>query len=449
MSEFVATITGIPSLSYVNARVGPGTNNGKVGKIDKGVSGLKVLAVEPDQLGKGFNGKTYQWFKLQTPLGPAWVRDDLITVQGDGGQFGYDNISTPTLAFDLKRGAPKAPAAPAAEPAKAASSSAAVLPPLPDEKPQQPAETKVPEQQKAPEAPPSPDDKAAAGSVPVATGKEYVAKRKGEPILISMAQNGSNARPGPGTASGNRVFKLPYKAQAKIIGVAKDPADKRFYWYQIEYNGQTGWVREDYQRLISGFEQFGVQAEDLYPAPTENTWWVRDYNYGDLFNSSVFEHWGWDLGGNIGEPIMCGPHGGTVIKAATCPACGSAGRSSVQAGFSVGDPRVWNDPNWNYGLGHFVIIRYDHDMLPDSTKNYLAQKGFSGAHIFTLYAHLSGFSVKAGDTLGPYDKFAKLGNSGNSSGPHLHLEIRAGTNREATWASIKNGLMTPAVLFLR
>jgi len=41
-----------------------------------------------------------------------------------------------------------------------------------------------------------------------------------------------------------------------------------------------------------------------------------------------------------------------------------------------------------------------------------------------IYAHLSATLVKAGDVVTAGQVIAKSGNSGNSSGPHLHVELR-------------------------
>jgi hypothetical protein len=102
-----ATIRGLPhnpSIIEINTRGGPSTQYDKPFKAQVGLSGLLVMDVKPDEHGTAFEGKLYQWFELEFPDSRhAWVRDDLLAIQGDGVRFGYDIIDEETFAFLLQR----------------------------------------------------------------------------------------------------------------------------------------------------------------------------------------------------------------------------------------------------------------------------------------------------------------------------------------------------------
>jgi len=65
-----------------------------------------------------------------------------------------------------------------------------------------------------------------------------------------------------------------------------------------------------------------------------------------------------------------------------------------------------NNPN----LGNFIILKHDN--------------GYQ-----TLYAHLSAYSVKAGDSISQGQEIGKIGNTGYTTGPHLHYEVFRNGNR--------------------
>lgn len=66
---------------------------------------------------------------------------------------------------------------------------------------------------------------------------------------------------------------------------------------------------------------------------------------------------------------------------------------------------AYNDGNWNYGFGNYCII--DHG---------------DGKH--TLYAHAQKLYVREGDIVEKGDTIGAIGDTGNTTGPHLHFEVR-------------------------
>jgi murein DD-endopeptidase MepM/ murein hydrolase activator NlpD len=111
--------------------------------------------------------------------------------------------------------------------------------------------------------------------------------------------------------------------------------------------------------------------------PTVETY-LSGFDYSPETN-----HFGLDFAGQTGSPIYA-VDGGVVVYAG------------------------WND----WGYGNVVVV--DH-----------------GNGWQSLYAHLSAYSVGCGSYVYQGDPIAAVGNTGNSSGPHLHFELRSDTYGKA------------------
>lgn len=68
-----------------------------------------------------------------------------------------------------------------------------------------------------------------------------------------------------------------------------------------------------------------------------------------------------------------------------------------------------NDGGWNGGYGNYIVISHPNGMQ-------------------TLYAHLQKTAVSAGSTVTQGQTIGYVGNTGKSTGSHLHVEVRGGVN---------------------
>src|SRR5690606_7458524 len=117
--------------------------------------------------------------------------------------------------------------------------------------------------------------------------------------------------------------------------------------------------------------------------------------------------------------LLAGPVGGLVVASVECTKCNVPGQpSTALQGLGLANQSVFNDPEWNFGYGHYIIVRYLNSQLPLATRNTLTAMAMPGWHIYAMYAHLCRRDVEAGDVVQPGQVIAGCGNTGNSSGPH-------------------------------
>jgi murein DD-endopeptidase MepM/ murein hydrolase activator NlpD len=74
-----------------------------------------------------------------------------------------------------------------------------------------------------------------------------------------------------------------------------------------------------------------------------------------------------------------------------------------------GEVVVSASSGYNGGYGHYIVIKHSNGTQ-------------------TLYGHLNENLVAAGATVSQGQLIGKIGNTGRSSGPHLHFEVRGGVN---------------------
>ena len=123
---------------------------------------------------------------------------------------------------------------------------------------------------------------------------------------------------------------------------------------------------------------------------------LRSYTYGadglNRSNTSRIHH-GIDLSNQVGQTVRAGGDG-TVFFAS-----------------SESDPYFQNTPSY----GNIVVIEHFN--------------GFDGQVLYTLYAHMERVFVETGQAVSAGDPIGLVGNSGQTTGAHLHFEVRMGGNR--------------------
>lgn len=137
-------------------------------------------------------------------------------------------------------------------------------------------------------------------------------------------------------------------------------------------NGELHTAEKKKSSKSSSVAKAGTGSKGIFkhPAPgAVKTQGIHGYN-------------GIDFGAPIGTPIYAAAGGQVIIS---------------------------KSGGWNGGYGNYVVIKHD-----------------NGSQ--TLYAHASEVVAGAGEWVSQGDKIATVGNTGKSTGPHLHFEVRGAKN---------------------
>ena len=153
------------------------------------------------------------------------------------------------------------------------------------------------------------------------------------------------------------------------------------YDLYLEVLAQEEALESDIQSMIAELER--QEAANSITSTGTYIWPLPGYSPGSaygwrmhpIYNEMRF-HAGEDIGAPSGTPILAADSGmATVI------------------------------PDNGNGYGNYIMINH-------------------GGGRVTLYAHMSGFAISDGATVNQGDVIGYVGSTGNSTGPHLHFEVR-------------------------
>ena len=201
-------------------------------------------------------------------------------------------------------------------------------------------------------------------------------------------------------------------------------------------------AKEQYEDLVGEYEEITVTT---YEATSNSYWWPVGSAETNTVGESIFAngdpevvyitsnfgyrldplgrgrkfHSGVDIAGGVeGQVNIIAAKDGIVVypTASVSNNCPSSDSLSPCGG----------------GYGNYVIIQH-------------------GDGNYTLYAHLyhNSITVKAGDSVKQGQVIGKMGSSGNSTGNHLHFEIREGSNSQSATVDPLNYISAenPRVVF--
>jgi murein DD-endopeptidase MepM/ murein hydrolase activator NlpD len=142
---------------------------------------------------------------------------------------------------------------------------------------------------------------------------------------------------------------------------------------------------------VSAYDHFYLAR----PIAADNVNWpLAEYRYGGVFFAPNIVHTGVDIDAVEGAPILAAG-AGTVV--------------SADWGLFSEIPGNVTDP---YGMA--VVIRHDF--------------GYKGQTLYTVYAHMSEIIAVMGQHVETGDVLGLVGDTGVTTGPHLHFEVRMGDN---------------------
>lgn len=126
-------------------------------------------------------------------------------------------------------------------------------------------------------------------------------------------------------------------------------------------------------------------------AADQVNWPLGDYRYGYLFPGMEIVHYGIDIDASQGAPVLAAGPGRVVF-----------------AGFGLQNGH--NDPEDPYGKA--VMIKHDF--------------GYNSKVLYTVYGHMDRVDVIDGQRVETGTQLGIVGNTGATTGPHLHFEVRVG-----------------------
>lgn len=213
-------------------------------------------------------------------------------------------------------------------------------------------------------------------------------------LTLLLASCGGQALPAPQSGgTSTPVVAGSSSSSSGAIALTPSPIPFQFNLPTPGAEPVSGWRPPLYPLpwALSPYDHFYFAR----PIAADNVNWpLADYRYGGIFFAPDIVHTGVDIDAALNTPILAaGP--GTVI--------------SADWGLYREAPGDQDDP-----YGQAVVILHDF--------------GYNGQDVYSIYAHMSELIAVPGQHVETGDVIGLVGETGITTGPHLHFEIRVGRN---------------------
>lgn len=272
------------------------------------------------------------------------------------------------------------------------------------------------------------------GNAPAPTGAHgsmTVTDQSLDGYVTPNTSYGANIREWSSTADDNPpLYRLDYGKDLPVTAWTSDvegkinsATGKPYVWYMVA-DGEDNFVREDVVTFTKDNPQPVVphSSTGKWPSPIAGRYAIENTHLNHR------NHKGVDLSAPMGTNII-NHVDAFVLRAFDCVLCKPEGDGA------------WTINNNDYGDGYgtFAILRYDSWSLPSAAQQHVER------FVFVLYGHMSDIDVTQGFPVRADSRIGRVGSTGNSSGPHLHLEVRTSDTPNVNFYSAK--LIDPALIF--
>lgn len=236
-------------------------------------------------------------------------------------------------------------------------------------------------------------------------------------VAIVAAPATANLRSLPRVEASTLIKNLPHGTTVSVIRMT--PSIDGFRWAYVVAGSDRGYIRED---LLGGCPPMGLNAAIETPDASKLRWSspvLGTQSFYQPFKGRA--HKGVDIASQIGNSVVASAKG-QVDQIFHCSQCYPGHQNFLEAGLELWDAAAIRDPKWGYGFGNYVVVRYPVQAVCPAGQKFMTADGSSW--LFVLYAHVDKIAVAKDQSVEVGQQIATVGNTGNTSGPHLHVETR-------------------------